>query len=140
MTTLSTRVAIAAAIAALAAAAVAVTPGLAGGPRDAIIASYAAKAGKPLSAERGRQFFMGTHQGGKPDINSCTVCHTRNLKGPGRTRAGKPIDPMAVSANPNRFTDPKKVEKWFRRNCKTVLGRECTPLEKGDVLTFLSSI
>jgi len=32
------------------------------------------------------------------------------------------------------------VAKWFRRNCKTVLGRECTAQEKGDILTYLSSI
>ena len=54
----------------------------------------------------------------------------------GQTRAGKEIDPMAISKTPDRFTDPDKVEKWFGRNCNSVLGRTCTPLEKGDVLTF----
>ena len=44
----------------------------------------------------------------------------------GQTRAGKAIDPMAVSATPTRFSDFAKTEKWFTRNCKTVLGRECT--------------
>ena len=58
----------------------------------------------------------------------------------GQTRAGKPIDPMAVSANLNRFTDPAKVDKWLRRNCDTVLGRTCTAKEKGDVITYLSGI
>lgn len=53
---------------------------------------------------------------------------------------GKPIDPLAPAANPERFTNPAKVEKWFKRNCKDVLKRECTPQEKGDVLTYLLSI
>jgi hypothetical protein len=44
---------------------------------------------------------------------------------------------MALSKTPDRYTDPKKVAKWFRRNCKSVLGRECTPLEKGDFLAFM---
>jgi hypothetical protein len=47
---------------------------------------------------------------------------------------------MAVSQNPDRFTDPAKVEKWFRRNCHTVLGRTCTAKEKGEIITYLSSI
>jgi len=46
---------------------------------------------------------------------------------------------MAVSKTPDRYIDMKKVEKWFRRNCKSVLGRVCTSLEKGDFLTFMSS-
>ncbi len=118
--------------------------GLAGmadaGPRDRIIAGFAKQAGKPLSASRGKAFFTGKHSGGKPGITSCTSCHTTNLRGRGKTRVGKSIDPMAVSANSSRFTDPAKVAKWFRRNCKTVLGRECTALEKGDILTYLSSL
>ena len=95
--------------------------------------------GKPFSAERGRAFFLAKHSGGKPKINSCTVCHTKNPRAHGRTRTGKVIKPMAVSVNPERFTDPRKVAKWFRRNCRTVLGRECTPQEKGDFITFMMS-
>ena len=33
-----------------------------------------------------------------------------------------------------------KVEKWFARNCNDVLGRACTPVEKGDVLAWLLSL
>ena len=44
---------------------------------------------------------------------------------------------MAPSVNPKRLTDRSKIEKWFKRNCKWTLGRECTPQEKGDILTFL---
>ena len=112
----------------------------ASGPRDAIIAGYAAAAGGPLSTARGKALFRGQHTGGKPETPSCLTCHTNNLSGMGQTRVGKAIKPMAVSANPDRFTDQAKVNKWFRRNCNTVLGRECTAQEKGDVLTYLNSL
>ena len=49
----------------------------------------------------------------------------------------KDIEPMAASANPKRFTDQAKTEKWFGRNCNNVLGRECMPTEKGDFITFM---
>ena len=44
---------------------------------------------------------------------------------------------MAASVTPARYTDPAKVEKWFKRNCTEVLGRVCTAQEKGDWLTFM---
>ena len=56
---------------------------------------------------------------------------------PGRTPVGKTIDPVAVSVAPTRYTDAAKVEKWFRRNCREVLGRECSAREKGDWLAFM---
>lgn len=99
--------------------------------------SLVAAAGDPAA---GNAFFHATHSGGKPDTPSCTTCHTNDPRAMGKTRAGKAIDPMAVSVNPNRFTDPAKVEKWFIRNCNTVLGRECTAGEKADVLAYLRSI
>jgi hypothetical protein len=75
-----------------------------------------------FSAERGESLFRSNSTGGKPDTPSCTVCHT---------------NPMAVSANPQRYTDQEKAEKWFGRNCRNVLGRECTAREKGDFITFM---
>ncbi len=42
-------------------------------------------------------------------------------------------------AEPNRYTDQAKAEKWFGRNCRNVLRRECTPTEKGDFITFMLS-
>ena len=88
-------------------------------------------------AERGKALFHARHTGGKPDTPSCTSCHTSDLAKPGKTRAGKEIAPMAASASPNRYSDPAEVEKWFKRNCGDVLGRECTATEKGDVLVYL---
>ncbi len=105
-----------------------------------LIAQFAAEAGSTPSAARGETLFTSRHTGGKPETPSCTTCHTTNLRGTGKTRAGKVIEPMALSANPQRFTDSAKVAKWFRRNCNTVLGRECSAGEKADVLAWLSSI
>jgi cytochrome c peroxidase len=90
-----------------------------------------------FSAERGRAFFLAEQ--GSGDTPSCSTCHTADPTQMGRTRVGKAIKPMAVSVNADRFTDLAKVEKWFRRNCNTVLGRECTPSEKGDFIAFMSS-
>jgi len=39
---------------------------------------------------------------------------------------------MSPSVNPDRLTDSKKVNKWFKRNCKWTLGRECTAQEKSN--------
>lgn len=95
---------------------------------------------KQGDVERGRAFFQGRHTGGKAETPSCTTCHTSDLKNPGQTRAGKEIAPMAASLSPKRYTDPAEVEKWFKRNCSDVLGRECTPAEKSDALAYLLSL
>lgn len=118
---------------------------LAASPRDGIVADLAVQAKKAnpgfsgFSAERGKAFFMAKQAGGKPDTPSCTSCHTDSVKKTGKTRAGKDIAPLAVSVEPTRFTDPEKVDLWFKRNCNSVLGRACTPLEKGDFLAFAVS-
>ncbi len=114
-------------------------------PRRALLDDFAtqAKAADPgftgFSASRGETLFRTRFTGGKPETPACTACHTASPLKTGETRAGKPIEPMAASVTPDRYTDPKKVAKWFRRNCKSVLGRECTALEKGDFLTFMIS-
>lgn len=116
----------------------------AGAGQQAVLDQYAvlaksAEAGfKGFSADRGMAFFLAQNSH-SADAPSCSTCHTANPKNGGQTRAGQAIAPMAVSVTPDRFTDPAKVEKWFRRNCDTVLGRECTPQEKGDFITFMTS-
>ncbi len=92
-----------------------------------------------FSAERGKAFYEARHTGGKPATPSCTTCHGKTPLDVGQTRTGKPIEPMALSKSPKRYSDPEKVEKWFLRNCRSVLGRECTPVEKGDFITFMIS-
>lgn len=101
----------------------------------------AARAGTPgfsgFSAERGKQFFSSTHG----NDWSCTSCHTSAPLAPGKhVKTGKEIAPLAPAANPQRFADAAKVEKWFNRNCNDVLGRVCTAREKGDVLAYLVSL
>lgn len=92
---------------------------------------------KGFAADRGQALFSSRHTTGKPETPSCTSCHSDNPSKAGLTRAGKVIEPMAASASPQRYTDPSKVEKWFRRNCNSVLGRDCTVREKGDFITFM---
>jgi hypothetical protein len=53
---------------------------------------------------------------------------------------GKPIAALAPAFNAERFTDAAKVEKWFRRNCNDVVGRECTAAEKANVLSWLRTL
>ncbi|MFN3076950.1 MAG: DUF1924 domain-containing protein [Alphaproteobacteria bacterium] len=113
--------------------------------RDAILRSYAAQARTADStfggfqATRGETLFRAVSKSGKAETPSCTTCHGEDPRKAGQTRAGKPIEPLVVSVTPARFTDAEKVEKWFLRNCTGVLGRECTVLEKGDFITFLSA-
>ncbi len=109
--------------------------------RDSILAGYASQAGvSSFSASAGRAMFLSQNTGGKAATPSCSTCHTTDPTNLGHTRVGKVIQPMAVSRTSDRFTDPAKVEKWFRRNCKSVLGRECTPEEKGNYITYMNSI
>jgi hypothetical protein len=95
---------------------------------------------KDFSAQRGEKLFRLERKHSKGESVSCMTCHTDNPKAMGKTRANKEIDPIAVVANSKRFTDMAKVEKWFGRNCKDVLERNCTALEKGDFVKFMMSV
>ena len=91
-------------------------------------------AGQAGDAARGRGFFTARHGGEW----SCASCHGTVPTGPGKhASTGKTIEPLAPAFNPKAFTDTAKVDKWFKRNCKDVLSRECTPAEKADVLAYL---
>lgn len=115
------------------------------GPREELLDRYAreAKASEAafsaFSSRSGEALHIARHATGKPDTPSCTACHGDDPRRPGQTKTGKSIDPMAVSVSQSRYTDAAKVEKWFRRNCTEVLGRACTPREKGDWLTYMIS-
>jgi cytochrome c len=72
---------------------------------------------------------------------NCASCHGASPVLPGKhASTGKTIAPLAPLVNPDRFSDSAKVEKWFRRNCKDVLSRECTPLEKADVVAYVKDM
>ena len=115
------------------------------GPLEEQLTTYAtaAKAANPafagFSAARGEKLHTTRFALGKPDTPACTTCHGSDPRSSGNTLTGKRIEPVALSASPGRYADPAKVEKWFKRNCNEVLGRACSPLEKGDWLTFVSS-
>jgi hypothetical protein len=100
-------------------------------------AAKAAPGFKGFSAASGEQFFKSSHGG----EYSCASCHTEDPAGKGKhAKTNKVIEPLAPSANAERFTDPAKVEKWFKRNCNDVLSRACTAQEKGDVLAWLLTV
>ena len=89
------------------------------------------------SSARGEQFFNVKH--GKEW--SCASCHenppnhdTKHIV------TGKLIKPLSPNSNPERFSDQSKVEKWFKRNCNDVLGRECAAQEKADMLSWLLTV
>ena len=101
-----------------------------------LLSGYEAQSGK-ASPARGEQFFNTKH--GKEW--SCASCHenppnhdTKHIV------TGKVIKPLSPNANAERFVDQAKVEKWFKRNCNDVLGRECSAQEKADVLSWLMTV
>lgn len=102
-----------------------------------ILKGFEASGGAGFSAPRGERLFKQAHGGEW----SCASCHTENPLARGRhAKTGKDIAPLAPAANPERFTDAARVEKWFRRNCNDVLGRACSAQEKADVLAYLMSL
>ncbi len=116
-------------------------PAFAETPDDILASIQKEMAGMPgvhgFSAARGESFFKTKHG----NEWSCSSCHTDNPAVPGKhDKTGKTIKPLAPSANAERFTSQKKVDKWFKRNCNDVLGRACTAQERGDVLTYLLTV
>lgn len=102
-----------------------------------LLAGYAAQAGTQASSARGQQLFNARH--GREW--NCASCHGAVPTQAGRHAAtGKAIEPLAPAAAPARFTDAAKVEKWFRRNCNDVMGRECSAAEKADLLAWLLTL
>ena len=106
---------------------------------------YAAEAaarqtGFTPSAKRGEALFRQRFAL-NDKMPACTGCHTDSPLNPAQHAVtGKAIRPLAVAANGERFADPAKVEKWFGRNCKEVVGRACTPAEKADFVAYMSEV
>ncbi len=89
------------------------------------------------SAKRGEALFRQRFAI-SDKMPTCASCHTDNPLATGQhVVTGKTVRPLAVAANGERFSDPAKVEKWFGRNCKEVIGRACTPAEKADFVAFM---
>lgn len=96
---------------------------------------------RQFSEARGQFLWQQSLEGDVPFVQrSCTSCHGADLKSQGKhIRTNKVIKPLAPSVNSSSLIGSKKIEKWFKRNCKWTLGRECSPQEKGDILTYLQS-
>lgn len=102
-----------------------------------VLAQYSAQAGTPAVAARGQQLFTNRH--GREW--SCASCHGAVPNQAGKHAAtGKRISALAPAADPERFTDLARSDKWFRRNCNDVMGRECSAAEKADVLSWLMTL
>ena len=102
-----------------------------------LLAGYTAQAGAPAQAARGQAFFTAKH--GKEW--SCSSCHGATPTQAGKhASTGKAIGALAPAFNADRFTDATKTEKWFRRNCNDVVGRECSAGEKADLLAWLLTL
>lgn len=93
-----------------------------------------------LSAEAGRAFYIKKVVVNDKDL-SCSSCHTDDPTKEGKhNETGKPIKPMAISANPDRFSDQTKVEINFAKHCRDLYGHDCSAQDKGDYLTYLLSV
>jgi cytochrome c553 len=107
---------------------------------DEMFAKFKSEGAASFDAERGAKAWAKESKGADGEMMSCSTCHGKDLSKEGKHhKTGKVIQPMAPSVNKERFTEVKKMEKWFKRNCNDVLGRECTAQEKGDFLKFLLS-
>jgi len=115
--------------------------------------TYKAEGAGPFSAEAGKKMWTQVipfeKKGEMMKDRSCATCHNAVPNTPGKhAKTGKVIAPMtlgSVSINRKgeeevRYSTVKKVEKWFKRNCKWTYGRVCTPQEKGDFLMFFKSL
>ncbi|MDP3812142.1 MAG: DUF1924 domain-containing protein, partial [Hydrogenophaga sp.] len=87
------------------------------------LSRWSAQAGAPGSVSKGQAFFNNRHGADW----SCASCHGNPPTRQGEhASTAKPIAPLAPAFNAKAFTDAAKSDKWFRRNCKDVLSRECS--------------
>lgn len=102
---------------------------------ESLLHEYQQQGAKTFDTSEGKKLWYRDNDG-----RSCSNCHADSPLVSGKhVKTGKVIKPMAVSVNPERFGKRRKIEKWFLRNCKWTLGRECTAQEKVNVLSWLNS-
>jgi len=105
---------------------------------DALLAKYKAEGVTKIDAAKAKSDWTKEAKGEDGEPIACSTCHGTDFSKAGKHRkTHKVIDPMSTRVNTERFTDEKKIEKWFKRNCNDAWGRECTSQEKADFLTFL---
>lgn len=102
-----------------------------------LLQDYISQGANTADAESGKQLWQKTFNN-KNGKRSCASCHTKNLTNNGQhIKTKKNIKPMSPSVNPERLTERKNIKKWFKRNCKWTLGRECTAQEKANFLVYI---
>jgi hypothetical protein len=104
---------------------------------DELLSEYRQLGATNFSAAAGKAFW---NQAIRRDGSErrCASCHTADVRQLGKhALTGKEIKPLAPSVMSKRLTNPSKMRKWLKRNCEWTRGRDCTPQEKGDVLTYL---
>jgi len=107
---------------------------------DALMAQYKAAGVSKVDAAKAKQDWTKEVKNEEGEMVSCSSCHGADMSKAGaHMKTKKVIEPMSRKVNAERFTDEKKIEKWFKRNCKEAWGRECTVQEKADFLSFLIS-
>lgn len=105
---------------------------------DALLAKYKAEGVSKIDAAKAKSDWTKETKDADGELISCSTCHGTDFSKAGKHRkTHKVIEPMSARVNKDRFTDEKKIEKWFKRNCNDTWGRECTSQEKADFLTFL---
>jgi len=103
-----------------------------------LLAHFRGQGAGPFDAGSGQALWGRSFPSVEGPSRSCASCHSSDPTRRGRHAVtGKAIEPIAPSAYAKRLTDHRQIEKWLNRNCKWTLGRECTPQEKGDILSFL---
>lgn len=108
---------------------------------EQLLVGYSGQSNVEFDSSKGKTLWTKSYIDNKDSqVRSCSTCHTENLAAIGKhAKTRKPIDPLAPSVNAERLTDAKTIEKWFLRNCKWTMGRECTAEEKGHFLKFIST-
>jgi len=93
-----------------------------------------------FDSKRGEEIFTSKHIGKKGQEISCTSCHNLDLRQEGKNVfTNKSIKPLSPTANKERLTSVKEVEKWLRRNFKDVYLKEGDAIQKGDVLYYINT-
>ena len=106
-----------------------------------LLTQYQAQGASVPDAERGRTLWVMEFPGkGEFQQRSCSSCHGSDITKAGKhIKTGKTIKAMSPAVNAERLSKKRKVEKWFKRNCKWTFGRECTVQEKADFLFYFSN-
>lgn len=134
-----------------------------------LVERYAAVAGQDdpaftgFSAARGHDFYFGRHVLAGVGAVSCASCHLDDPRLPIRAHRAevlcrachvinetehpdpehakkRHIQPFAPASNPERFRDFDKTERYFDVNCRMLLKRPCSALEKGDLIVWLLTL